>query len=181
VAGEREHIDVVGLHVDGDLADGLDGVGVEEDAFLVADFADFTNWLDDADFVVCVHDGDKDGFVRAFGDDGALEVVNVDEAVGLDGEIGDDVAQLLELLASVRIALCSVTWVMMWLPRSRYISAMPLRARLLDSVAPEVKMISLAVAPMSLAIWPRAISTADSASQPNWWLRLAALPNLPVK
>ena len=30
----------IGLHVDRDLADGLDGVGVEEDALLVADLAD---------------------------------------------------------------------------------------------------------------------------------------------
>ena len=33
-------------------------------------------------------------------------------------------------------------------------------ARLSDSVAPEVKMISLEVQPMSLAIWPREMSTA---------------------
>ena len=38
-------------------------------------------------------------------------------------------------------------------------------------------MISLAVAPMSLAICSRAVSTACSASQPKEWLRLAALPN----
>jgi hypothetical protein len=54
---------------------------------------------------------------------------------------------------------------------------MPLMARLLLSVAPEVKMISLAVAPISLAICSRAVSTACSASQPKEWLRLAALPN----
>ena len=70
------------LDVDGDLADGLDGVGVEEDALLVADFADLADGLDDADFVVGVHDGDEDGLVGAFGDDGAAEVVKVDEAVG---------------------------------------------------------------------------------------------------
>jgi len=58
---------------------------------------------------------------------------------------------------------------------------MPLMARLLDSVAPEVKMISLAVAPMSLAICSRAFSTACSASQPKAWLRLAAFPNLAPK
>ena len=46
-------------------------------------------------------------------------------------------------------ALCSVTWVMMWLPFSRYISATPLIARLLLSVAPLVKMISFGVAPIS--------------------------------
>ena len=92
VAGEREDVDVVGLHVDGDLADGLDGVGVEEDALLVADLADLADGLDDADFVVGVHDGDQDGLLRAFGDDGAAEVVEVDEAVGLDGQVGDAVA-----------------------------------------------------------------------------------------
>ena len=42
-------------------------------------------------------------------------------------------------------------------------------------------MISLAVAPMSLAICSRAVSTACSASHPKEWLRLAALPNLAVK
>ncbi len=44
VAGEREDVDVVRLHVDGDLADGLDGVGVEEDALLVAELADLARW-----------------------------------------------------------------------------------------------------------------------------------------
>ncbi len=42
-------------------------------------------------------------------------------------------------------------------------------------------MISLAVAPISLAICSRAFSTACSASQPKAWLRLAALPKLAVK
>ncbi len=40
-------------------------------------------------------------------------------------------------------ALCSVTCVMMWLPFFLYIAAAPLMARLLLSVAPLVKMISL--------------------------------------
>src|SRR5205085_8095149 len=70
---------------------------------------------------------------------------------------------------------------MMWLPFSRYISATPLMARLSLSVAPEVKMISLVVAPTSLAMRSRAISVASSAAQPNEWLRLAELPNSPLK
>ena len=49
-----------------------------------------------------------------------------------------------------RIALCSVAAVMMWLPFSAYISATPLSARLFDSVAPLVKTISFAVAPIRL-------------------------------
>ena len=78
-------------------------------------------------------------------------------------------------------ALCSIAWVMMWLPFSRYISATPLIIRLSDSVAPLVKMISFAVAPISEATCWRAFSTASSPAQPNEWLRLAAFPNFSVK
>ncbi|MNU00728.1 hypothetical protein D3C72_2439370 [compost metagenome] len=69
----------------------------------------------------------------------------------------------------------------MWLPFSAYISATPLMERLVDSVAPEVKRISLPEAPISLATLSRACSTASSASQPKAWLRLAALPKVWVK
>ena len=67
------------------------------------------------------------------------------------------------------------------MPRFLYIAATPLIARLLLSVAPLVKIISLALAPMRVAICSRASSTAASASHPNGWLRLAALPNFSVK
>ena len=77
-----------------------------------------------------------------------------------------------------RIALCSVAAVMMWLPFSAYISATPLSARLFDSVAPLVKTISFAVAPIRLATCLRAFSVASSASQPKLWLRLAELPKM---
>ena len=78
-------------------------------------------------------------------------------------------------------ALCSVTTVMMWLPLSRRNSAAPLIARLLASVAPLVKVISLASAPITAATCLRALSTASSAAQPNAWVRLAALPKCLVK
>ena len=38
--------------------------------------------------------------------------------------------------------------------------------RLFDSVAPDVKIISFGDAPISEAIWARAVSTALSESQP---------------
>ena len=88
---------------------------------------------------------------------------------------------LFSFLQVSRTALCSVATETMWLPRSAYISATPLRARLSDSVAPLVKTISLGVAPIRSAICLRAFSTACSASQPKEWLRLAALPNLTPK
>ena len=49
-------------------------------------------------------------------------------------------------------------------------------ARLSDSVAPEVKTISLSDAPISSATCLRAFSTAASAFQPKAWLRDAAFP-----
>jgi hypothetical protein len=101
VAGDGHEVDVVGDDVDGDLADGLNGVAMEEDTLLMAELADGLDGLDDADFVVGVHDGDEDGLVGAFGDDGALEVFHVNEAVGLDGEVGDAEAGLLETLTGV--------------------------------------------------------------------------------
>jgi hypothetical protein len=66
-------------------------------------------------------------------------------------------------------------------PLSAYISATPLIARLIDSVDPDVKTISLGEAPIRDAIRVRAVSTASSAFQPNGWLRLAALPKDSVK
>src|SRR6267378_5449330 len=80
------------------------------------------------------------------------------------------------------LARCSMMVVTMWLPFSLYISAAPLRARLIASVPPEVKTSSFGSrAPISVAILPRAAATAPSASQPNGWLRLAGCPNFSVK
>src|SRR6266446_6227383 len=80
------------------------------------------------------------------------------------------------------LARCSMTVVTMWLPFSLYISATPLRARLIASVPPEVKTSSFGSrAPISVEILARAASTAPSASHPNGWLRLAGCPNFSVK
>ncbi len=48
-----------------------------------------------------IHDADEDGLVV----DGALEVFDVDEAVGLHGQIGDAVAGFFEALAGVEDGL----------------------------------------------------------------------------
>jgi hypothetical protein len=49
-------------------------------------------------------------------------------------------------------------------------------ARLFDSVAPDVQTISRESAPISAATWPRARSTASSASQPHACEREDGLP-----
>src|SRR5687767_14235859 len=85
-------------------------------------------------------------------------------------------------LQTSRPARCSITVVTMWSPFSRYISATPFSARLIDSVPPEVKTSSFGSrAPISVARRCRATSTPASASQPNGWLRLAGWPNFSVK
>jgi hypothetical protein len=91
VAGDGEEVDVHGVDVDGDLADGLGGIGVEEDLALAAHAADLGEGLNDADLVVDGHDGDEDGL----GAHGGLEIVEGDEAIALDGEVGDVEALLL--------------------------------------------------------------------------------------
>ncbi len=53
-------------------------------------------------------------------------------------------------------------------------------ARLSDSVAPEVQMISFESQFTSAATSTRAFSTACSASQPKGWLRDAGLPKRSV-
>src|SRR5437899_1836155 len=85
-------------------------------------------------------------------------------------------------LATSRPARCSMTVVTMWFPFSRYISATRLRARLIDSVPPDVNTISFGSrAPISAASWLRAVSTAASASHPKGWFRLAGWPYFWVK
>ena len=57
----------------------------------------FGDRLDGADLVVGVHDADERGVVG----DGVLEVLEVDEALAVDGEVGDAEAFLLEALGLV--------------------------------------------------------------------------------
>ena len=96
-AGDRHEVDVLLDHVDGDFADGLGRVGVEDYAALVTELADFGDGLDDADFVVGEHDRDQDGLVVH----GALEVFEIDEAVFLHRHVSDAVAVFLQALAGV--------------------------------------------------------------------------------
>ena len=97
VGGEGEHVDVVVYDVDRNVADGLDRVGVEEDACFAADRADLTDWLDGADLVVRVHDRDQAGLGR----DRFPDLLGRDQAVLVDVQIGHGEALFFELLQRV--------------------------------------------------------------------------------
>ena len=81
VAGDGEQVDVLerglGAEVEGELAGGLDGVGVEESAGGVGDGGEFGDGLDDAGLVVGEHDGDE----PRVGAEGGCEGGGLDEAV----------------------------------------------------------------------------------------------------
>ncbi len=60
VCGQAEQIDGVGMDVERYLADRLGGIGVENDAALVAEPADLGDRIDRTDFIVGGHDRDQD-------------------------------------------------------------------------------------------------------------------------
>ena len=111
-------------------------------------FADLRDRLNDADFIVREHDRDQHRLLV----DGGLRSSRSIRPSAFTGKYVTRRPDFSRCLHVSSTALCSVTAVMMWLPFSRYISATPLSARLFDSVAPEVKIISFAVAPISFAI-----------------------------
>ena len=97
VGGDGGEVHVHLLHVEGHLADGLDGVGVEEHFLLFGDLPDFLNRLQHADFVVGVHDGDEDGLVG----DSSAQLVQINQAFFAHRQVGDLAAVLLQPLAGV--------------------------------------------------------------------------------
>ena len=165
------------VHIEGHLADCLHRIGVEDDLSFHCDRANLRNRLQDPDLVVGRHDGDENRLIR----DGSTKLLQVETSVRTDRQVCDARALALEIPASVddRAVLGQA--------RDDVISFGPiclcdaLMARLFDSVAPLVKTISFALAPMRPATWARAFSTASFEVQPNEWLRLAALPNFFVK
>ena len=64
MSGEREQVDVHRFDIDGQMADRLHRVGVEEHLVRLADRADLGNRFHRADLVVRHHDADEDGFGR---------------------------------------------------------------------------------------------------------------------
>ncbi len=70
---------------------------MEHDVAFAAELADGGDVLDDADFVVDVHDADEDGVVSQRG----FEFVQVDQAVGFGVKVGDFVTFAFQLAAGV--------------------------------------------------------------------------------
>ena len=59
MAGNRKEIDSESVYIGVNFADGLCGIGVEEDAMLMGDAGAILDRLDGADLIVGMHDADK--------------------------------------------------------------------------------------------------------------------------
>ncbi len=169
VAGDGHRGEPGGAEVDGELAVGLHGVGVQRDAELRGDVGQFVDRLDRADLVVGPHDGGQ-GDVVGVACDRLAQRVGVDAAVGVDGEVLDGGALVLpepvdgvedgvvfDGAGETRVRAGSA---------SRRAQYRPFTARLSASVPPEVKTTSLGRAPSDSARVSRASSTVRRARRP---------------
>ena len=98
MAGQAEHVDVLLLDVDVQVADGLNGVGVEGHARFLTDGADLPDGQDGADLVVGVHGGNQAGV----GADGVLHLLSGDVVTLPDVQIGDFKALFFQLCQGVQ-------------------------------------------------------------------------------
>src|SRR5690606_10943238 len=97
VCREGHQVDLLRSQVDGDLASGLRGIDVKDDALFAADLADLIHVLYHTDFVVHGHDRYHGG-VRP---QCSLEDVDIDEPVFLHIEVGDFKALTLEFATGI--------------------------------------------------------------------------------
>ncbi len=98
VAGDGEKVHGQILDVEGDLPDGLDGVGMHENAPLPGHCADRGDGRQRSGLVVAMHDGDEKGPVRH----GFCHLVRVDETLPVHGNVRHPKAPALEKAAGVQ-------------------------------------------------------------------------------
>src|SRR5579859_6487154 len=97
VPADGQEVDVVLLNVHGDFANGLHTVYGKENPALFGNLADFRDGVDDANFVIGVHDGDQNrGRLN-----GRFQTVQADTPILLHRQIGDLETMLLKVLASI--------------------------------------------------------------------------------
>src|SRR3954469_21708687 len=61
VSRYRKQIDILPNHVNGNFAESLCRISMENHPTLAAELSYFRDWLKHSGFVVCGHDGDQDG------------------------------------------------------------------------------------------------------------------------
>ena len=98
VRAKGEQVYAVSPDVDRDLTHGLGGIAEKQYAVFAGDGADLPDGLEDAGFVVGVHQGYEDGI----GSDSRSDLDGLYESLGVDGEIGDLTAHLLYMFTGIQ-------------------------------------------------------------------------------
>ena len=98
VSAGAEHVNVILVYVDRQLAVCLYGIGVEQNAMLLCDLSDLFDRLDRSDLIVCKHHRNQDR-IRA---DRFFQLVDLYLSVLIDINIGNLIAALLEIFARMQ-------------------------------------------------------------------------------
>ena len=98
VSGDREQVAAETFYFDWHLPCRLYRVGVKINVGFGGDLANLLDGLQDAGFVVRHHDGDELG-VRA---QGAADVVGINQAAAIHGDVGDFASHRFQMLAGVQ-------------------------------------------------------------------------------
>ena len=98
VSAGAEHVDVILVYIDRQLAVCLHGIGVEQNAMLLCDLSDLFDRLNRSDLIVCKHHRNQDR-IRA---DRSFQLVDLYLAVLIDINIGNLIAPLLEIFARMQ-------------------------------------------------------------------------------
>src|SRR5512136_787130 len=117
VTRKGEEVDVQAVHIDGDVPNRLDGIGMEGYVVFMGDGPELPHGFDGSDLVVREHDGDEDGILPH----GGLEVGRVHETILVNGEIGDLKSFLLKPVTGVKDC------VVLDLARDNVFSLLPVR------------------------------------------------------
>src|ERR1051326_9146019 len=98
---ERSQVKIGAVNVQRSLAQGLDGIRVEEHTTFAAEPPDLFNGLKHAGFIVGRHDAYQDRLVR----EGLLELIKIDEAIAPHRQIRYTEAALFQMFAGIEHGL----------------------------------------------------------------------------
>ena len=98
MAAGAQHIDMVLIYVNRNLTEGLYRVGMEQNAVLMGNFTYLFDRLNGSNLIICKHHGNQDGLRT----DGFLQLVDLNHAIFIYGQVRNLVAMLLQPLTGVQ-------------------------------------------------------------------------------
>jgi hypothetical protein len=85
VATDGQQVNIVLIHIDGNLANSLSSICVEEHLIISADLPNFLNWLNHTNLVVYMDDRSEE----CIGSDGTSEFIKINQTISLHWQVSD--------------------------------------------------------------------------------------------